>query len=485
MIIKNVLHWWSRPAGWRDVLAIAVPMVISSGSWAIMNFADRVMLTWYSGKTAELFTQSNTIQSADEIAAAATGAATAASSFYLVITSLPLGIMMLINAFVSQYYGAGKPHRIGPVVWQGIFFGIILLPIYILLEPVFVMVFPLMKHEPGLIALEKQFMHFALYGVGAQISAEAIAAFFIGRGKTRTVMSVNIASDIANVLIGYTLIFGRFGFSELGVGGAALATTICMWFRFFAFFALMFLADGRNDQFGVLRGCRIDLSLIKRIFRFGFPGGIEYMFEMTSFNVFIMLMGMLSPQALSATAIAFSLNSLSFLPLIGMGIAVMSIVGRHLGENRPELAQRATLTALTLGLFSNSFFVILFLFFPNPLLYAYMMFGDAEKLAALHDMTVIMLRFIAVYILFDGVNIVFMSAIKGAGDSFFLLLVMMIMAPILAGTCSLFIWLGFGVYACWTILTVWTCVYAGIFCLRFFQGKWKKMRVIEQDYIIE
>ncbi|MDR1492651.1 MAG: MATE family efflux transporter [Planctomycetaceae bacterium] len=485
MIFEKILYWWSRPAGWRDVLAIAVPMIISSGSWAIMNFADRVMLTWYSENTAELFAHENVAQPASEIAAAATGAATAAGSLYLVITSLPLGIMMLINAFVSQYYGAGKPHRIGPVVWQGAFFGMILLPVYVLLEPVFASVFSLMKHEPGLIVLEKRYMHFALYGVGAQISAESIAAFFIGRGKTRTVMSVNIVSDVANVLIGFPLIFGRFGFPELGTGGAALATTICMWFRFLAFFSLMFVANGRNDQFCVLRGRRIDLSLIRRIFRFGFPGGVEYMFETISFSAFIMLMGTLNPQALSATAIAFSLNSLSFLPLIGMGIAVMSIVGRYLGENHPELAQRATLTALTLGLISNSFFVILFLFFPNSLLYAYMMFSDAESFAPLHDMTVIILRFIAIYLLFDGVNIVFMSAIKGAGDTLYLLFATLIMAPILAGTCLLFIWLGFGVYACWTILTVWTCAYAGIYGLRFFQGKWKKMRVIEQDYTAE
>jgi len=480
---NSFLHWWSRPAGCRDVLAIAVPMIISSGSWAIMNFADRVMLTWYSENTAELFVNANHSALSAEVAAAATGAATAASSLYLVITSLPLGIMMLINAFVSQYYGAGKHHRIGPVVWQGVFFGMLLLPIYILLEPIFGSVFSWMKHDAGLIVLEKRFMHFALYGVGAQISAEAIAAFFIGRGKTRTVMSVNIMSDIMNVIIGFTLIFGRFGFPELGTGGAALATTICMWFRFLAFFVLMFLANGRGDQYYVLRGCRLDFPLVKRIFRFGFPGGVEYLFEMTSFSAFIMLMGMLNPQALSATAIAFSLNSLSFLPLIGMGIAVMSIVGRYLGENRPELAQRATLTALTLGLISNTFFVILFLFFPNPLLYAYMMFGDAETFAPLHDMTVIILRFIAVYLLFDGVNIVFMSAIKGAGDTLYLLTITLIMAPILAGTCYLFIWLGFGIYTCWTILTIWTCLYAGFFCLRFFQGKWKTMRVIEHDYI--
>ncbi|MDR1958930.1 MAG: MATE family efflux transporter [Planctomycetaceae bacterium] len=481
MLFQYAVNWWSRPAGGREVLFITVPMIISSGSWAIMNFADRVMLTWYSGNTAGLFSQTGDSSGI----AAATAAAAGAGSLYLVIMSLPVGIMMLINAFVAQYHGAGKPHRIGPIVWQGIFFGMILMPLYVLAEPVLTAAFFTMKHDPGLIGLEKCFLHFALYGAGAQISAEAIAAFFIGRGKMRMVMMINIAADVFNILLDSLLIFGHFGLPEMGIGGASLATTICMWFRFLAFLTWMFVVNGRHDRFRVLQGCRINVPLIRRLFRFGLPGGLEYALEATGFSAFIMLMGTISPQTLAATSIAFNLNALCFLPLVGMGLAVMSIVGRYLGENKPELAQRATLTALTLGTVSNGFFVLLFLFFPNQLLYAYMMFGDPEEFAPLHNMTVVILRFMAVYLLFDGINIIFMSAVKGAGDTLYLLIVTLMMTPLLIVLCYLSIKLGFGVYACWTIFTVWICVFAGTFCVRFFRGKWKSMRVIEQDYIAE
>ena len=465
-MLKNFLvNWWSGPAGGREVLKIAIPMIISAGSWAIMTFADRVMLTWYSGESV----------------GSATAAAAAAGSLVFVVTALPFGIVMLVTTFVAQYYGAGKHHRIGPIVWQGIFFGMAVAPFYLLAKPLFMAVFHAMEHDPVLITMEERYLHYALFGVGAQVSGEAVAAFFIGRGKTQTVMVVNVTSVSLNVLLNYLLIFGKWGFPEMGIGGAALATTFCTWLRFFAFFILIFMASGKRDPFGFIKGCRFDFPLMRRLMRFGLPSGLEFFLENAGFGAFILLMGSISTQSMTATSIAFSLNALSFLPLIGMGIAVMSMVGRYLGENKPELAQRATLTALTLGTVTNVFFVVLYLFFPDQLLYAFLKFGDPIEFAPLRDMTVMILRFIAIYLLFDGINIIFMSTIKGAGDTMYLFLITLIMSPMLPIACAIAMACGFGLFTCWLIVTIWICVFAACFCVRFWQGKWKTKRVIEPD----
>ncbi len=480
-MLKNTLsNWWSRPAGCREVLRIAIPMIISSGAWAIMSFADRVMLTWYSENAAALFAESPEITTS--AVGSATAAAAAAGSLFFVITSLPFGITMLVNTFVAQYYGAGKHRRIGPIVWQGIFFGMAIAPLYLLAQPLFMAIFQLMGHDPVLVVLEERYLHYALVAVGAQVAGESVAAFFVGRGKTQTVMIVNIAAVSLNILLDYLLIFGKWGLPEMGTGGASLATTICLWLRFFVFFALIFAASGQGDRFGFTSGCRFDFPLMRRLMRFGLPSGLEFFLENAGFGAFILLMGNISAQAMAATSIAFSLNALSFLPLVGMGIAVMSMVGRYLGENKPELAQRATLSALALGTISNGFFVLLYLFFPDQLLYAFLKFGDPVEFAPLRDMTVMILRFVAVYLLFDGVNIIFMAAIKGAGDTMYLLAVTLVMSPILPVACAIALANGGGLSVCWLILTIWICVFAGCFCVRFFRGKWKSMRVIEQDF---
>ena len=478
---EYLYNWWSRPAGCREVLKIAIPMIISSGAWAIMTFADRVMLTWYSENTAAMFADSANSSAAS--VGSATAAAAAAGSLVFVVTALPFGIVMLVTTFVAQYFGAGKHQRIGPIVWQGIIFSLAVAPFYLLAKPLFMAVFHGLGHDPVLIVLEERYLHYAIFGVGAQVGGEAAAAFFIGRGKTQTVMAVNVTGISLNIWLNYLLIFGKWGLPEMGVGGAALATTLCTWLRFLNFFTLIFVASGKSDPFGFVSGCRFNLPLMLRLLRFGLPSGLEFFLENAGFGAFILLMGTISAQAMAATSIAFSLNALSFLPLIGMGIAVMSIVGRYLGENKPELAQRATLTALTLGTITNVFFVILYVFFPDQLLYAFLKFGDPVEFAPLRDMAVMILRFIAIYLLFDGVNIIFMSAIKGAGDTMFLLLVTLVMSPMLPIACAVALTCGFGLFTCWLIVTIWICVFAACFCVRFWQGKWKTKRVIEQDVL--
>src|ERR1051326_8036471 len=92
--------WWSRPAGGREVLRVSAPLVVSSFSWTIMTFIDRVLLNWVSGT--------------------AMAAAFTASAAWFAMLSLPLGVCSYANTFVAQYDGAGEPKRIGCVFWQAV-----------------------------------------------------------------------------------------------------------------------------------------------------------------------------------------------------------------------------------------------------------------------------------------------------------------------------------------------------------------------------
>ena len=461
---QSVSLWWISKCGGREVLWIAIPLIISSGTWAIMNFADRVFLTWY-----------NPI---------ATGATLAAGSYFFVIVAIPFGIMTLTNAFVSQYYGAGQHQRIGPAVWQGVFLSFLLIPIYILAEPMFASVFTWFNHEPELVAAERQYLRISIYSVGALVANEALQAFFIGRGKMHVVMVISLISLLLNVVLDYCWIFGLWGFPEWGIAGAAAATTVSIWVKFLLFLAMMCLASGKNDKFHVWRGFKIDTVIMKRLLWFGIPAGLEFVLEHGCFTMFSLLVGTIGKDALAATSIAFSLNALSFMPIIGMGLAVMSMVGNELGRNRPDLASKAAISALIISLVSNMFLMIFYVFFPGLLIYAYTAYSNPEDIIPIRDMTIVILRFVAVYLLFDGISLTFMSVIKGAGDTFFLLAATLIMAPILPLACYIGIkWYGLGLYGCWTIMTIWICLFAMIFIVRFWSGRWKTKRVIEPELL--
>ncbi|MCA9172654.1 MAG: hypothetical protein KDB23_33545, partial [Planctomycetales bacterium] len=123
--------WWLRPCGGRDVVKLAVPLILSTGSWTLMHFFDRVLLTWYSN---------------DAIAAA-----TPAGMLNFSLMCLPLGIAGYVNTFVAQYFGAGRSERVGRVVWQGIWLGLIALPFMLMLIPLAPTIFEWGNHEPNVV----------------------------------------------------------------------------------------------------------------------------------------------------------------------------------------------------------------------------------------------------------------------------------------------------------------------------------------------
>src|SRR5690606_19018571 len=93
----------------REVLTVATPLVISSLSWTVMTFVDRMMLNNWSG--------------------AAMAAAFVSGVLWFAVICLPLGLCSYVGTFVAQYHGSGQPERIGPSVWQGIWATVAVTPL--------------------------------------------------------------------------------------------------------------------------------------------------------------------------------------------------------------------------------------------------------------------------------------------------------------------------------------------------------------------
>jgi MATE family multidrug resistance protein len=107
----------------------------------------------------------------------------------------------------------------------------------------------------------------------------------------------------------------------------------------------------------------------------------------------------------------------------------------------------------------------------------------AEQVEQLRPMIVVLLRFIALYSLFDGLNIIFASAIKGAGDTRFVMVIIVVVSGcflVLPSYLALAVF-GYGLYVAWGIVTVYVITLGFCFLARFLTGKWKSMRVIEES----
>lgn len=225
-----------------------------------------------------------------------------------------------------------------------------------------------------------------------------------------------------------------------------------------------------------------DRALFVRLLRYGGPNGLQMVVEIAGLTVFLLLVGRLGPDAMAATTLAFNVNGVAFVPMIGMGVAVTTIVGHQLGRDRPHLAARATWTALWMAVAYMGSLAVLYVATPHLFLLGYAAGLAPEQFDELRRLTVVLLRFVAAYCLFDALNLMFVSAIKGAGDTRFVLLTNLILAPgsVIAAWIGI-VHMGWGLLWCWCVLTGW-CVALGVTYLgRFLQGRWRTMRVIEPD----
>ena len=293
-------------------------------------------------------------------------------------------------------------------------------------------------------------------------------------------MYVNVASALLNISLDYAWIFGRFGFPEMGIEGAAWATVVSQWFKIVVYACLLHGKTIRQ-AYGSVAGRRFDAWLMKRLFLYGGPNGLHIFVESIAFAVVLLKMGQLGK---AATTLAFNVNAIAFIPLTGVGIAVSTLLGQQLTSGRPDLAAGATWTALWLAVGYTGVFAVVYVTAPDVFLLGHRAGADPQQFAAIRDTAVVLLRFVAAYCLFDAMQVIFADAIKGAGDTWFVLG----NAVVVSITAVSIGWLGAkygdgGLIWWWFVITGWTCVMGLIYMARFIQGRWRHMRVIEREYV--
>jgi MATE family multidrug resistance protein len=283
-----------------------------------------------------------------------------------------------------------------------------------------------------------------------------------------------------NVGLDYLWIFGKLGFPAGGIEGAGWATSVSQWFKVIAFGAMMLAAWRRNREYQFGRGRKFDRRLFLRLARFGGPSGLQWLIEAGVFSLFVLFMSQIGVSEAAATTAAFSVNGVAFVPMLGIGIAVTTLVGQRLGAGQPDLAERATWTGVILGVIYSLIFGFFYLFTPKLFLLGHAAGGDPAEYAQLESVTVVLLRFVAAYCLFDALQILFSSALKGAGDTAFVLL----NTIVTAGTALAIGFTGSrlfetGLLWWWSIITCWIFALGIVYLCRFLNGRWRTMRVIE------
>ena len=460
--LAAVRWWWRQPCGGRDLLKLGLPLIVSTTSYTLLHFCDRLFLAWHS---------------TDEMGAVMVGGSITWSAI-----CLPFGLAAYATTFVAQYVGAGQHHRIGAIIWASLRVGLYSAPLFLVLGIFAPQLFQAFGHEPRLQNLEALYVQILAFGSPAAILAAGLSALFIGQGRTRVVMVIDVITATTNILLDYLAIFGHAGFPRAGLMGAAWATVAAMWLKFLLYVYVTW-KDPDRHRYCLREGRRVTWGTQMSLLRFGFPNGLQFLQEASSFTLFQLFIGQLGILATTATTIAISVNIVAFVPILGIGMAVSTMVGQQIGRGDPELAERATWTGLAIAIAYSSLFVVTYLVLPHYFLQIYQLSGpDAEKLI---QISTVLLRFVAAYCVFDAVQMVFVSAIKGAGDTLYAMQASMLLMIGLfaAGLWGVGFWpsLEGQLYWWWSVLTLWLWSMATAFYLRFASGKWKTMSVISTE----
>jgi MATE family multidrug resistance protein len=460
-IRRRIISRFKKDAGYIDVLRIAIPLIFSTGSWALQQFIDRMFLNWYSTN--------------------AVAASMPSGILNFTLTSLFIGTAGYVSAFVAQYYGSGRNDMVGPSVWQGIYISLISGVFIMLLAPFSDGIFALVGHPPQVRGYESAYFRILCLGAVPLIASSALSGFFSGLGRTWIVMIANFAATFENIVVDYLLIFGNFGFPEMGIRGAAVATVLSSCVTMIIYVVFMVL-PAYNIRYNIMGGRRFDTQLFRRLLRFGFPSGMQFFLDVAGFTMFVLFVGRLGTISLAATNIAFNINTVAFMPMIGLGIAVSVLVGQYLGKNSPELAERSTYSGLHMTILYMGGIASLYAFFPDIFIAPYAAYANVGDFAAVARLTRILLRFVALYCVFDALGIIFSSAVKGAGDTRFVMIVtsiLSVMVMVVPCYLALFVF-DLGLFAAWSAAAAYVIVLGIIFMIRFWGGKWKRMRVIAE-----
>jgi len=397
------------------------------------------------------------------------------------MTSIFMGTAGYLSTFVAQYYGAKRYHRIGPALWQGVYVSLLGGLVIVCAIPFAEPIFSLVGHSPLVQQNEVAYFQILCLGGGAYAASYALSGFFSGRGKTWPVLWVNVATTVVNLVLDYALIFGHWGFPDLGIRGAGIATVVAGVFELLMFLALLG-SGSNNDTFHTIKGWRLERDLFVRLLRYGFPSGVQFFLEMAGFTAFVLLVGRLGIASLAATNIAFNINTLAFMPMIGCGIAVSVLVGQYLGGEKPDYAQSVVYSGFHLTLVYMISIAAAYVLVPDVFVAPFALRADPGGFSEIYGYSIVLLRFVAVYSIFDTMNIIFCSAIKGAGDTRYVMLITVILSvfvfvvPVYLAV----VIFEFGLMVAWVFATAYIILLGFIFYFRFLGGKWKTMRVIER-----
>ncbi|MEA3391992.1 MAG: MATE family efflux transporter [Candidatus Marinimicrobia bacterium] len=458
VLLKNREH---TPGGIWEMLAIALPMIISFAANTVMTFTDRMFLS----------------RLGPEVMNAAMGGGLTA----FMMSTFFLGLIGYSTALVAQYLGANRKSSCPTVTTQALMIALLAYPIVLLAKPLAIKFFDVM-HVPAA-QLEYQIIYFniLIYGAIIGLIRTVFSSYFSGIGRTKVVMIAGILMMLVNVGVNYVLIFGKLGFPAMGIRGAAYGTIIGGVSGLLVLFVAYFGKKNR-EEFHVMKSFHYYRQIMKKLLKFGYPPGLEFLLNLFAFNLMILIFHSMGDVIATATTIMFNWDNVSYIPLIGIEIAVTSLVGRYMGAQKIDIASKAAISAFKTGLMYSAVILGLFIFLPQQLVNVFRPTGESAIFEQAVPTAVYMLRIAGFYVLVEAAIVTFVGVLRGAGDTRWSMIASVTLHYIMVIGLYLVVKVfNMSAEVGWLVVVSVFMMFSVVFYLRFRGGKWKEIKMVEAN----
>ncbi|HSG58548.1 MAG TPA: MATE family efflux transporter [Woeseiaceae bacterium] len=441
-----------------ELLRLALPMVVSQGTFAVMIFTDRYFMS-----------QIDPVHMA-----AALGGGVASFFSFCFFT----GLLTYSNAMAAQYLGAGEPGKCPKVVTQGMIMTAMSAPFLTLITFLVTGIFEGMGHDPEQVRLERTYYLILMAGVLVTLAKACISSYFAGIGHTRVVMICDVFGLIINVPLCYVMVFGKLGFPALGIVGAGISTVVATVLAFGLFVAFYFRKEHR-DSFSVLQSFSLDLKILRRFWRLGFPSGLELFLNVAAFNLFLLMFQSYGVPEGAAAAIVFNWDILSFVPMIGLHVGVISLIGRFVGARDMARADEVMTAAFVTALAYSAMLATVYITFRYPLVEVFA--PPSGDFSAIRQLSAFMMIGLSSYVMADAIILVSGGVLRGAGDTRWLMVASVTLHwAMLVAQFFIIRVLQLSPKVSWLAFVAMILAIAAVYALRLRSGHWRDPAVLER-----
>jgi MATE family multidrug resistance protein len=378
---------------------LAAPVMLGMLGHTFVSFVDNIMVGQLG--TAEL------------------AAVSLGNSFMFIAMSIGIGFSTAITPLIAEADASNNFKQAKSTYKHGLFLcttlGILLFLLVFFSKPLMY----LMQQPEEVVVLAIPYLNLVAFSLIPLVIFEAIKQFTDGMSMTKYPMYATLIANIINVVLNYLLIFGKFGFPEMGMVGAAYGTLVSRIIMVIYLWTLLRYKERSRKIVRNIKLFTLDFSMIKKIVNIGSLSAMQMFFEVAIFTAAIWLSGLLGKNSQAANQIALNLSSMTFMVAMGLSVASMIRVGNQKGLQNYKELRRIAFSIFLLGILLAVFFALLFFIFHKSLPNIYVDLNDTTNYKDNMEVLSIasnLLLAAAFFQISDSIQVVVLGALRGLQD---------------------------------------------------------------------